>query len=334
MTVDHLARRADARLALPLHLAAIASAVFCASLVPTEARACSSCGCTLSSDWASQGFKSATGLSADLRYDYFNQNDLRTGTSRVDQGSITLPTDREIQKETINRNTTLTLDYGINADWAATLQVPYFSRYHTTIAAGDTDISTSRSSSLGDVRLLGRFQGFTPEHNWGFQFGVKLATGQTDVRFRDGPQAGAPLDRGLQPGTGSTDLLFGVYGFGPINQSFDYFTQALLQVPVTSKDDFKPGVGANITAGVRYVSELPVVPHLQLNVRTERRESGANADVDNSGATLAYLSPGLTWGITDKVQAYGFFQVPIYQRVTGYQIEPKYSVSVGVHYTF
>jgi hypothetical protein len=288
----------------------------------------------LNSDWASQGFKSGTGLSADLRFDYFNQNDLRTGTGRVDKGSITLPTDREIQQETINRNTTLTLDYGINADWGATLLVPYFNRYHTTIAEGDTDISTSRSSSLGDVRVLGRFQGFSPEHNWGVQFGVKLATGSTDVTFRDGPQAGAPLDRGLQPGTGSTDLLLGVYAFGPINQNFDYFTQAMLQVPVTSKDDFKPGVGANVTAGVRYVSELPVVPHLQINIRTERRESGANADVENSGATLAYLSPGITWAVTDKLQAYGFFQVPIYQRVTGYQIEPKYSVSAGVHYSF
>jgi len=334
MTDDRFARRPAAWFALPLQLATITAAVIAGGSAPSDAWACSSCGCTLNSDWASQGFKSGTGLSADLRFDYFNQNDLRTGTGRVDKGSITLPTDREIQQETINRNTTLTLDYGINADWGATLLVPYFNRYHTTIAEGDTDISTSRSSSLGDVRVLGRFQGFSPEHNWGVQFGVKLATGSTDVTFRDGPQAGAPLDRGLQPGTGSTDLLLGVYAFGPINQNFDYFTQAMLQVPVTSKDDFKPGVGANVTAGVRYVSELPVVPHLQINIRTERRESGANADVENSGATLAYLSPGITWAVTDKLQAYGFFQVPIYQRVTGYQIEPKYSVSAGVHYSF
>jgi hypothetical protein len=301
-------------------------------LLPSLAQACSSCGCTLSSDWASQGFKSGGGLSFDLRHDYFNQNDLRTGTGRVDRGAITFPTDQEIQQTTINRNTTLTVDYGIDADWGISVQLPYLNRYHTTIVDGDTDISESRSSSIGDVRVLGRYQGFSPEHDWGVQFGLKLATGSTDVNFRAGPQAGQPLERGLQPGTGSTDLLLGVYKFGPINQSFDYFAQALLQVPLTSKDEFKPGVGANLTAGIRYVTGGAVVPHLQINVRTERRESGVNADIPNAGATLAYLSPGATVTLTDNLKAYGFLQVPIYQRVNGYQLEPKYSVSVGLHY--
>lgn len=305
-----------------------------AAALPGLAMACSSCGCTLNSDWASQGFKTSSGLSFDLRHDYFNQNDLRTGTGRFDRGSVNFPTDDEIQQKTINRNTTLTVDYGFNANWGVSVQLPYLQRYHTTIVGGDTDISTSRSSSLGDVRVLGRFQGFSAEHDWGVQFGLKLPTGKTNYNFKEGPQAGEALDRGLQPGTGSTDLLLGVYKFGPINQSFDYFAQALLQVPRSFKDEFKPGVGANLTAGIRYVTGGSVVPQLQINARTERKESGANADIPNSGATLVYLSPGATVTLTDKIKAYGFFQVPIYQRVTGLQIEPKYSVSVGLHYAY
>ena len=317
-----------------LHITATAAAALASTFLPAAVWACSSCGCTLNSDWASQGFKSSEGLSLDLKYDYFTQNDLRTGTGRVDRGSITFPTDQEIQQKTVNRNTTLTVDYGINADWGLSVQLPYLNRYHTTIAGGDTDVSESRSSSIGDVRVMGRYQGFSPEHNWGVQFGLKLPTGSTDVNFRGGPQTGSPLDRGLQPGTGSTDLLLGIYTFGPINQSFDYFGQALFQLPVTSKDEFKPGAGLNLTAGVRYATDGPVVPHLQLNIRTERKESGANADIPNSGATLAYFSPGITWTVTEKLKAYGFVQVPVYQRVTGYQLEPKYSVSVGLHYAY
>jgi len=38
--------------------------------------------------------------------------------------------------------------------------------------------------------------------------------------------------------------------------------------------------------------------------------------------------------MTGKLEAYGFFQVPFYQHVNGYQLEPKYSVSVGLHYNF
>ena len=305
-----------------------------ASIAPATALACSSCGCTLNSDWASQGFRSDGGLSIDLRHDYFNQNDLRTGTGRVNRSAITFPAAQEVQQQTINRNTTLTVDYGFNADWAVTLQLPYLVRPHTTIAAGDVQASNSRSSSIGDARVVGRYQGFSPEHDWGLQLGLKLATGATDVNFRGGPQAGQPLDRGLQPGTGSTDLLFGAYRFGPISQSLDYFAQALLQVPVASTGDFTPGIGANLTAGIRYVSGGYFVPHLQVNVRTERRESGANADIANSGATLAYLSPGATLTLTDQLKAYGFVQLPVYQRVNGYQLEPKYSVSVGLHFVY
>lgn len=316
------------------HLATIAVAALSTTIASPAAWACSSCGCTLNSDWASQGFKSGEGLSLDLRHDFFTQSDLRTGTGRVDRGAITFPANQEIQQKTTNRNTTLTVDYGFNADWGLSFQLPYLQRYHSTIAEGDTDVSESRSSSIGDVRVLGRYQGFSPEHNWGVQFGLKLPTGSTDVNFRNGPQAGTPLDRGLQAGTGSTDLLLGVYTFGPINQSFDYFGQAVVQLPVTSKDDFKPGAGLNVTAGVRYVTDGPVVPHLQVNIRSERKESGANADIPNSGATLAYLSPGATWSVTDKVKVYSFVQVPIYQRVTGFQLEPKYSVSVGLHYSY
>ena len=77
-----------------------------------------------------------------------------------------------------------------------------------------------------------------------------------------------------------------------------------------------------------------LVPHLQINVRTEKPEKGSSADVRNTGATLAYLSPGVTVAVTQKLQLYSFVQVPIYQRVTGNQIEPTYSVSAGLHYTF
>lgn len=78
----------------------------------------------------------------------------------------------------------------------------------------------------------------------------------------------------------------------------------------------------------------PVVPQLQLNLRSERRESGANADEANSGSTLAYLSPGVTATLSDRLKAYAFVQLPVYQRVNGLQIEPRRSVSAGLHYAY
>lgn len=320
------ASRAHARTAI----AAIAALGASASSL-----ACSSCGCTLNADWATQGLTSRTGWTADLRYDFFNQNDLRTGTGRVDRAALALPNDDEIQQQTVNREATLTLDYGLSADWGVTVTLPWLERRHTTIAPGDTDISSSRSDSLADARVLARYMGFSQAQDWGLQFGLKLPTGKShDIDFDAGPQTGAMLDRGLQPGTGSTDLLVGAFKFGAISEALDWFGQGLLQVPIAHDSGFKPGTGANLTAGMRYRGFAGIVPQAQFNARIERRETGSEADTPNSGSTLVYFSPGASFPITQTASVYLFGQVPVYQRVNGLQLEPKWSASMGVHMAF
>jgi len=97
-----------------------------------SAQACGACGCTLHSDWATQGYATGPGFRFDLRYDYFNQDQLRSGTKSVDRNSFEIPNEQEIQEKTLNRNLTATLDYSPNADWGVTLLVPVFNRYHAT----------------------------------------------------------------------------------------------------------------------------------------------------------------------------------------------------------
>ena len=301
----------------------------------TDALACSACGCTLNADWATQGLTSRTGLTADLRSDFFNQDDLRSGTGRVDRAALALPNDQEIQQHTVNRIGTLTLDYGLSPDWGVTLTLPWISRSHTTLAEGDSDISSSRSQSLGDARVLARYTGFSDAKDWGLQFGLKLPTGDSHgVNFDAGPQQGDMLDRGLQPGTGSTDLLLGAFKFGAFSETVDWFSQGLLQIPLAAEQAFRPAAAANLTAGVRYRGFESVVPQVQLNSRIERRETGSEADTSNSGASLVYLSPGATFKTSERTSVYLFGQVPVYQRVNGYQLEPKWSLSAGLHATF
>ncbi|MBZ5639982.1 MAG: hypothetical protein LAO51_14645 [Acidobacteriia bacterium] len=294
--------------------------------------ACSSCGCSLNSDWVSQGYTVRPGFQIDFRYDDFDQDQLRNGTETVDRGPIVLPSDREIQRKTINRNTMLNLEYSRSSNWGVDLQLPYYDRYHTTIAPGDVAESMSHSRSVGDLRAMGRYQGFSEGRQTGVLFGLKLATGSIHETFRAGPQAGELLDRGLQPGTGTTDLLVGAYHFGELYRDWGYFVQALLQQPLRSREAFRPGTGLNVNVGARYTAGKRVTPHLQINVRAEKREAGDNADVDNSGATLVYLSPGLTIQLVKDFALYGFLQAPILQRVNGYQIEPRYTASIGVHF--
>jgi hypothetical protein len=299
-----------------------------------EGQACGACGCTLNSDWASQGYATQPGFRFDLRYDYFNQDQLRTGTQSVDRGSFALPNEHEIQQQTLNRNLTLTLDYSPDADWGVAVMVPVYDRTHATIAAGDTAPSSSQANGLGDVRVLGRYQGFSSDHSFGVQFGVKLPSGDTEQTFNAGEEAGQPLDAGLQLGTGTTDLLLGFYAFGSLAPDWGCFGQVLFQKPMAERHGSKPGDGVNASLGLRYTGFAEFTPHLQLNLRAEGRETGLNADTPDSGATLVYLSPGLTYSISHSLQIYAFGQVPVAQRVNGLQLEPRFSVSLGLHFTF
>ncbi len=54
----------------------------------------------------------------------------------------------------------------------------------------------------------------------------------------------------------------------------------------------------------------------------------------NPRAGLVYLGPGLTFNISRSFQIYAFAQVPVAQRVNGLQLEPRSSLSLGLHWAF
>ncbi|MGO4702290.1 hypothetical protein [Dyella sp. 2RAB6] len=299
---------------------------------PGLAGACSTCGCSLNSDWSSQGYATSLGWHLSLRQDYFDQSQLRSGGDSVSRSSFAYPADEEVQRKTINRSSLLGADYGISRYWGLSLQLPYTDRHHQTIAEGDTDISTSDARGIGDLRVLARYQGFSDDAGIGLQFGLKLPTGRFKQDFASGPQAGELLDRGLQLGTGTTDALLGVYKFGYLTESIGYFGQAMAQIAMNARDHFRPGNSLNLNLGLRYLDAGRFTPQIQLNLHGEQRESGVQADRPNSGAVLAYLSPGIGIKITPRLDAFAFVQLPVYQHVNGLQLEPRRLWSLGMQY--
>lgn len=300
--------------------------------LPRLATACSTCGCSLNSDWSSQGYATSTGLHLSLREDYFDQSQLYRGGDRVARSSLGFPREEEVQRKTINRNTLLGADYNLSRYWGVSLQLPYFSRDHQTIAEGDTAISGSSTRGLGDLRVVAHYQGLRADAGLGLQFGLKLPTGRFTQDFDSGPQAGARLDRGLQRGTGTTDALLGAYTFGYLGSSIGYFAQAMAQIALDARSGFRPGNALNVNLGLRYLDAGRFVPQLQLNLHGEQRESGAQADRPNSGAVLAYLSPGLGVKLSPRLDVFAFVQLPLYQHVNGLQIEPRRLWSLGLQY--
>ncbi|HUI60017.1 MAG TPA: transporter [Steroidobacteraceae bacterium] len=331
-------RLADQARPVLLTLSAVA-AVPVGLLAPKPAEACASCGCTLSSD-AAMGYSATTGWRLSLEYDYIHQDELRSGTREVSG----VPDGNELERETLNRYITAGLNYAPSPTWNVSLFVPYVVRTHSTYGEFDSteplpDLSSSRSSSLGDVRLIGAYQGFLPTHNLGVQLGVKLPTGHygTAVDFNGGPLQGEPLDASLQPGTGSTDIIVGAYYYQAVSQDFDFFANGQFQSAVKHHmdepgNDYRPGNSTTLSFGLRYERDPRWVPQLQINLLRKSRDQGALADIESTAGNVAYISPGMTVQVASKLHVFGFVQVPVYSNLYGYQLFPRYTASVGVSY--
>jgi hypothetical protein len=333
-------------------------ALMALGLPSVAAIACASCGCSLNTDIGTQGMGMTEGWTLDLRYDTLNQNKLRSGTKSISQ-SAAAATGNEVENYTKNNYVTGSLDYNNGESWGVTAILPYIMRSHGTFGAfadggsppeqGDGAYS-SKTSGVGDIKIIGRYFGFAEQKDWGLQYGLKLPTGarnQTGSLVAGGQTM---IDPGLQAGSGSTDLIVGAYKFGFISDSenWGYFAQLQYQAAVMvqsvptnapNPDDvyggtYRPGNSANMNLGVNYQAFEKWVPTLQLNVLNKRVDSGTAADTFATGGTLAYLTPGLLYRVSEKTQVYANVQLPIYQNVNGIQIVPSYIASIGMRVHF
>lgn len=292
-------------------------------------RACSVCGCSLSSDWEAQGYSMMPGFETGGRFEYSDQSNLRSGSSSVARSALPVPNDDEIQQDTLNRAFWLSGSKIFTSNWAVEASLPWYDRFHSTISPGDTAISTSHATGLGDLRVEGRYQDFNPHRSYSLEFGFKLPTGRYDQNFATGPAAGQLLDRGLQLGTGTTDLLLGAASFVRPFPWLGAFGQATLDQPLAGRAGFVPSTSVTVNTGLRYLNATDWVPQFQLNAREDSREHGSEGDTANSGGTFLYVSPGVTYGLGEHGSLFAFFQLPVYQRVNGLQLEPRWLISAG-----
>lgn len=323
---------------------------------PMPTRACATCGCTLSAD-AALGYSAVPGWHLTVEYDYINQDQLRGGTGRASFSQVVNDPSEpalgggEIEKQTINHYVTAGLSYSPTSTWNFNLLVPYVVRDHTTYGlqlapyrsseSTADEISGAHVSGIGDIRLIGSYQGLLAVHNLGLQFGVKLPTGQygTQVNFTSGPNVGTPLDASLQVGTGSTDLIVGAYYHHAVSLNFGAFVNAQFQSAVAYRqhvpgNDFRPGNSTTVSLGLRYEDNPQALPQLQLNLLHKSPDQGALADRPDTAGTVLYVSPGLTVRAVQQVYLFGFVQLPVYSKLEGYQLIPRWTATVGANFAF
>jgi hypothetical protein len=301
--------------------------------------ASASCGaafCLVNTDWSAQGAWVEPGVRFDLRFETVTLDQPRTGSDRIAVGQIPHHHD---EVETKNRNWVANVDWSPAAAWGLSLSIPYVDRDHVHIHNhhGEQLLETWSFRDLGDVRVQARHELFasrdTPERqsSMGLMFGVKLPTGRHDVTNDEGE----PAERTLQPGTGTTDLLLGVYwhGAAPL-ADVSWFARAQGTFAANSRDGFKPGRQLSADLGARYAVARDVGLMLQLNYVDKGRDSGAEAEPDDSGQRQLFVSPGVSWNLGRSAQLYAFVQVPLYQRVNGVQLTADWSALAGVSWRF
>jgi hypothetical protein len=287
------------------------------------------------------GYSVSAGWRLSVEYDYIDQDELRSGT----RSAAAVPDGVELERDTLNQYVTTGISYSPDPAWSISLYAPYVIRSHSTYGNVDATQplplpSSSSSSSLGDLRIIGAYQGLLPENNLGIQLGVKLPSGRygTAISFDKGPAAGTPVDASLQPGTGSTDLILGAYYHQPLSRNLEMFVNGQFQSAVRHHldepgNDYRPGNSTTASFGLRYARSPRWVPQLQVNLVHKAPDQGALADIQSTAGTVAYVSPGVTVQL-GRLHVFGFVQLPAYSNLYGYQLFPHYTASVGASYGF
>ena len=303
----------------------------------TAHASCGAAFCSLSTDWSTQGAWTEPGVRADLRYEYIHQDQPMSGSRRVGVGEIPQHHD---EVSTVNRNWLATIDYTLDQDWALDASVPYSDREHLHIHnhGGGQIPEQWDFTRAGDARVVVRRRLASFEDaaahsvgTAGINVGLKLPTGSTTVTNGDGDRA----ERTLQPGTGTTDLLAGAYYSQALPlRDLSWFVQGLVQLPLNSHEDFRPGHRVTADAGLRYLASEKTSLLLQVNALWRGRDAGAQAEPEDSGGRAFFLSPGVGYALTNDVQVYAFLQLPIYQYVNGVQLTARRAVAMGVSARF
>lgn len=321
----------------------------------TEALACAACGDTLSKEWGTQGISTTPGFTADLSYNYIKQDQQRYGSGTASSAKINelWLAGQEIEDYTTTQTISAALNY-ISDTWGINTLLPFVHRAHGTfgdnsvsgsLSPDNSNDSSSSDNSIGDIRVIGIYSGFSADKTAGIIAGIKLPTGSTNANFNSGAAAGTPLDPSLQIGTGSTDLILGGFLSGSMEE-YGWFAQGTVQHAVVTKsfagDDYHPGDAYSLNAGIRYAKfGAKFTPMLQLNYIHRRPDTGAAATPPDAltgggatGGTLIYLAPGASVRVGGGTSVYGFIQLPVYQNVNSLQLSPRYTLTLGVRQSF
>lgn len=315
--------------------------VLCA-LPPHEVWACA-CGCNVFDVGSSAQLpkESESGGSVYFEWDHANQNTNWNGLSKA-------PAANNSDKRILTDWYVAGFQYMFNRDWGIQARLPYAARSFTT-QLDDGSLPTYRVSDFADLQITGVYTGFSRDLSTGLIFGLKLPTGNF---------AAKGFDRDTQLGSGSTDLILGVFHRGMItgDNAWQYFGQIKWAEPIATQSafdedagrslDYRPGSYIDGSFGIAYNNWYHVgpfdkiAPMLQIVGLHHQPDSGGAAMPDDTGYDRLLIAPGVefTKVLDDPenktLKVYGDVEIPVYQRANGNQLVSPALFRIVTAFTF
>lgn len=300
------------------------------TLAASAFASCGSSSCPI--DLHALAFADTSRFTLDLSFQYIEQDHLRrqSGVFDIEHDEL----------RTVNRLTTFQLTSRLSPDWQLSVTAPYVSRSHDHIETASGKPEDWSFNAFGDAAVQARYR--VSPSIW-LSAGAKLPTG---ARHETNGDEQAEVT--IQPGTGSTDLLFGATWQGGVVRDTNvggsmgnatlipFFASINYRHNGRGTHEYRRGDEVQVSAG----SEYPLAPALhliaQLNLRHSQKDD-VGATEENAlltGGTYLYLSPGLRVVAGHGVSVYTYVQIPLVQRVNGIQLVSRANYLVGIQQRF
>jgi hypothetical protein len=278
----------------------------------------------------------------DYSYEYIDQNQPKIGRRNASVGEISGHHDEVF---TLNEIQRVSMDAGLTDRLNVQVVLPFVHREHQHIHHhhGSDLIETWNFNGIGDLTLLSRYavtKGSDKRARLSVIAGGVLPTGRDNAVNADGDEA----EVGILPGKGAYSLILG--GAVSKNLSARTLNGLYAKLPVffsstyqwngQGEEDYKIGNTWLANIGATYPMLPKVGLMLQSNLRVSRRDDRGQTfeEVEKTGGTYVYVSPGIQLTLAENLWSYILVQIPVYQRVNEIQLTSDSNIIAGLSYRF
>ena len=322
----------------------VGAAFFAFAAVRPAVSSCGSANCFLVTH-TEEGVETAGAFQIDLSFRYVDQTKKLDGSDavsevlvpKIDFESATIEPDHHREISTRNAMLQLDLAYGVTSRVSVFGALPFVvSKDHEHFDEVGTPeehfTNADGTRGFGDVAVGARYALLVKANDLLMgSVSAKLPTGAYKLLDSEG----AVNEPTIQPGTGSYDGQIGLYyARHQFPKAVEWFVSGSWRINGRNPLEYRVGGEAVASAGASYAAGQRWVFSIQVNGRHAGRDDFRGEGVPSTGSDAVSLAPGVRFRTGDRLELYGYVQLPVYQDVNEAQLAPRAGFVVGFSKSF